>query len=213
MKQFKYFLFAIPFILMACSTSHVTSTWKAKNAEPKKYNKILVVGLIRESDRSLREQMEEHLVNDLKERGYNAICACEEYGPKAFENVDEKQTVDKLSNSGIDGILTIVLLDKQKERHYVPNYVYYSPYVMYHGHFWGYYHTMYDRIYSPGYYTTDTKYFWESNFYDMQAKQLLYSVQTHSFDPASTASLAHEYGQLIVKSIVKADFLLPQPQH
>jgi hypothetical protein len=203
MKAIKYFSVMMMLLLFSCSTSRITSTWKAENVQPKKYNKILVLGLIREPDRSIREKMEQHLLGDLTERGYNAICACEEFGPKAFENMTEKEAISKLTNSGIDAVLTIVLLDKTKERYYVPGRVYYSPYYNYHNRFWGYYTTMYDRIYSKGYYEVSTKYFWESNLYDMDSKQLVYSVQTQSFDPASSEALAHEYGKLIVNSMVK----------
>ena len=66
---------------------------------------------------------------------------------------------------------------------------------------------MYDRFYEPGHYQADTKYFRESNFYDLGTKQLLYSVQTQSFDP-STQSLAHEYGKLIVNNMVKDHVLV-----
>lgn len=197
-------------MLLSCSTSRITSTWKAENVQAKKYNKILVLGLIRESDRSIREKMEQHLLGDLKEHGYNAICACEEFGPKTFENMAEKEAIAKLGNSGIDAVLTIVLLDKTKERYYVPGRIYYSPYYNYHNRFWGYYTTMYDRIYSPGYYEVSTKYFWESNLYDMDSKQLVYSVQTQSFDPSSSEILAHEYGKLIVNSMVKNKVLTTQ---
>jgi len=203
MKPVKYLSIIVMFLFLSCGTSRITSTWKAENVQPRKYNKILVLGLIRESDRSTRERMEQHLLGDLKELGYNAICACEEFGPKAFENMTEKEAVSKLSNSGVDAVLTIVLLDKTKERYYVPGRVYYSPYYTYHNRFWGYYTTMYDRIYSPGYYEVNTRYFWESNFYDMDSKQLLYSVQTQSFDPSSSESLAHEYGELIINNMVK----------
>ena len=210
MKQLKYLSLIISFILISCSTSRITSTWKAENVQPKKYNKILVLGLIRESDRSIREKMEQHLLGNLKELGYNAICACEEFGPKAFEDMTEKEAISKLNNSGIDAVLTVVLLDKTKERYYVPGRVYYSPYYVYHNRFWGYYTTMYDRIYSRGYYEVNTRYFWESNFYDMDSKQLLYSAQTQSFDPSSSEALAHEYGKLMVNNIVKNKILLPQ---
>jgi hypothetical protein len=66
---------------------------------------------------------------------------------------------------------------------------------------------MHGRIYEPGYYSESTKYFWESNLYDLNTKQLIYSVQTESFDPASTQSLAHEYGKLIVNSMIKSQVL------
>jgi hypothetical protein len=210
MKQFKYLAVAMLFILFSCSSSRITSTWKAENIQAKKYNKILVIGLVREADRSIREKMEQHLLGDLRERGFNAICACEEFGPKAFENTSEKQALDKLSGSGIDAVLTIVLLDKSKERYYVPGHVNYTPYNMYRNRFWGYYTTMNARIYSPGYYEVTTKYFWESNFYDMDGKQLLYSVQTQSFDPPSTENLAHEYGKLIIGDLVKTNILTNQ---
>jgi len=210
MKAIKYFSIIAMLLLLSCSTSRITSTWKAENVQAKKYNKILVLGLIRESDRSIREKMEQHLLGDLKEHGYNAICACEEFGPKTFENMAEKEAIAKLGNSGIDAVLTIVLLDKTKERYYVPGRIYYSPYYNYHNRFWGYYTTMYDRIYSPGYYEVSTKYFWESNLYDMDSKQLVYSVQTQSFDPSSSEILAHEYGKLIVNSMVKNKVLTTQ---
>jgi hypothetical protein len=67
---------------------------------------------------------------------------------------------------------------------------------------------MYDRIYTEGYYTTDTKIFWESNFYDLLNKQMLYSSQTRSFDPGSKESLAHYYGVLIANNLVKKNILI-----
>ena len=210
MKPVKYFSIIIMFLSLSCGTSRITSSWKAENIQPRKYAKILVLGLVRESNRSTREMMEQHVLGDLKELGYNAVCACEEFGPKAFENMTEKEALGKLSNSGVDAVLTIVLLDKAKEKYYVPAQIYYSPYYTYHNGFWGYYTTMQTRIYSPGYYETSTKYFWESNFYDMDGKQLLYSVQTQSFDPSSLEGLAHEYGKLIIKDMVKNKILSAQ---
>jgi hypothetical protein len=145
--------------------------------------------------------MEDHLTGDLKKQGYNAASSLREYGPKAFRQLNEEAVPDKLQNSGFDAVITIVLLDKQKERYYVPGRLNY-----YH-HFWGYYTTIYDRVYAQGYYVTNTKYFWESNLFDVSSKELIYSVQTESFDPASSESLAHEYGKLIVKDMIKNQVL------
>ncbi|MBL7743795.1 MAG: hypothetical protein JNN00_10015, partial [Chitinophagaceae bacterium] len=160
-------------------------------------------------DRTVREEMEQHLVGDLKDMGYNAICSCDEFDPKAFDKMNEKEALAKLSNSGVDAVLTVVLLDKDKERYYVPGRVSYTPYSLYQRRFWGYYSTMYSRVYSPGYYVTDTRYFWESNLYDLaNGQQLLYSVQSQSFDPASAKKLGHEYGQLVVKDMAKNNILV-----
>ena len=199
------------FLFWGCgSSSYITSSWKAENVQPKKYNKIVVLGLIREADRTIREKIEQHIVGDLTHLGYNAVCSCDEYNPKAFDGMSEQQAIAKLRNSGVDAVLTVTLLDKTREKYYVPGRVYYSPYYVYQHRFYGYYRTMYDRIYSEGYYVTNTKYFWESNFYDMEKDQLLYSAQSQSFDPNSTESLSHEYGQMIVKNMVKNNVLVNQ---
>ena len=194
----------------ACSTTKITSSWKAANVQPKHYSKILVLGLIKDSDRSLQEKMEAHLVDDLKSKGYNAVGSLQEFGPKAFSNVTEAEALARLKQINIDAVVTIVLLDKQKERNYVPGRMYYSPYVMYYNRFWPYYGTLNYRIYEPGYYVTDTRYFWESNVYEVSTQSLLYSVQTKSFDPANSESLGHEYGRLIIADIVKNNILLQQ---
>lgn len=197
-------------LFSSCATTYITSSWKAPDTSVKKYNKIMVVGIIREADRTVRERMESHLVGDLKDLGYNAYSSYQVYGPKAFENLTEEKTNEQLAKEGVDGVLTIVLLDKQKERYYVPGRVMYSPYVFYHNHFWGYYHSIYTRIDSPGYYEETTKYFWESNFYDLANNKLVYSVQTQTFEPASTDKLAHEYGQKIIQNMVKSNVLQRQ---
>lgn len=193
--------------------TQITSSWKAENVQPAKYKKMVVLGLVRENDRTIRERLEQHVVGDLRELGYDAVCSCDEYNPKAFENMSEDQAITKLRESGVDAVLTVVLLDKTQERYYVPGRVVYSPYMVYQGRFWRYSRVMYDRIYTEGYYSTNTKYFWESNLYDMASNTLVYSSQSQSFDPFSAESLAHSYGQMIVKDMVKKNVLadLKQP--
>jgi hypothetical protein len=197
-----YMITAISLVfLMGCSTSRITHSWKTDVIPGKNYNKIMVVGLLLNNDRNLREKMENHLVNDLTERGYTVVSSLKEYGPKSFEKMKEEEVIKKLHNSGVDAVITIVLLDKKRERDYIPGQIYYSPYTLYLRRFPGYYNTLYDRIYTQDYYQVNTKYFWESNFYDVKSNELLYSVQTESFDPDTAERLAHEYGKLIVKNM------------
>jgi hypothetical protein len=181
MKKYFGLLFFV-LLFAGCSSSRLVYSWKSPDIQPKKFTKIMVVALIKDSDRQLQQQMEMHLVDDLKSRGYVAVSSVQELGPHAFDKMQEDAVLDRLKNSGVDAVMTIVLLDKSKERYYVPGRVIYSPYGMYHNRFYGYYITMYDRIYTPGYYEVSTRYFWESNLYDLGEKKLLYSVQTESFD-------------------------------
>lgn len=211
MKKLKWIGFALILLAAGCSTSKITTSWKAENSVPQKYNKIMVLGLIREADRTIQEKMENHLVNDLKDLGYNAVSSLKEYGPKAFDEMTEEGAFAKLKYSGVEAVITIVLLDKEKEKKYVPGNMYYSPYGYSYSRFWGYRSTLYRRIYEPGYYVTTSRYFWESNLFEMNTQKLVYSVQTKSFDPANSESMAHEYGQLIVKDMTKNNVLKKLP--
>jgi len=198
-------------IVSGCfSVTRITSTWKADHITPKQYNKVMVLGIIREADRNIRIQMENHLVRDLKELGYPAFSAYELYGPKMFQNMTEEQANKKLTRDRIGAVLTIVLLDKKKERYYVPGRVIFSPYGMYQNRIWSYYNSLNNRIEEPGYYQETTRYFWESNFFDLSENKLLFSVQTQSFEPSTAGELAHEYGQKIVQTIVKNGVLMRQ---
>ena len=199
--------------ILGCKSTYITSKWKAPDTTSKKYNKVMVLAIIREADRSIKERMEGHIADDLKALGYNASSAFQIYGPKAFEGMNEEQANTKLTADGIDAVITVVLLDKKKERHYVPASVVYSPYVTYHNHLWGYYHSIYARIGDPGYYDITTKYFWESNFYDLTLNKLLYSIQTQSFEPSSTDALAHEYGKKMIQNMVKDNILQKQEEN
>jgi hypothetical protein len=202
MKKIKWMGVTVLLIMAGCNTSKITTSWKADNAATQKYNKVLVLGLIKENDRSIQEKMENHFVGDLQELGYNAVSSLKEYGPKVFDKMEEAAAIEKLKNSGVDAVLTIVLMDKEKERQYFPP--------NYFNRFWGYSYSRYQLIYEPGYYVTSTKYYWETNFYEMATQKLLYSVQTKSFDPANAESMGHEYGRIIVKNMVKKNILLPQ---
>ena len=207
MKKVSKILIILIIICTGCSSSKITSYWKDTNVATKEYKKIMVLGLIRESDRSLQQNMENHLVGDLQIIGYSAISALQHYGPKSFEKMEEQAAIEKIKNTGVDAVITIVLLDKKKERKYIPGNIYYSPYSYYYNHFWGYRSTLYNRIHEPGYYVTDTKYFWESNLYDMDTQKLVYSVQTQSFEPSNSETMGHEYGQMMVKHMIKNNLL------
>lgn len=207
MKQLLKLAVLFLFLLPGCSSSRITSSWKSDRTQPQTFKKIIVLGLIRENDRHLRESMEQQLVTGLRNLGYDATCSCDEYNTKAFENLTEEQALAKLKNSGVDAVMTIVLLDKTRERYYVPGRVQYTPYRMYYNRFWGYSRTMYGRIYSEGYYTEDTKYFWESNLYALNENELIYSAQSQSFDPASSEKMGEEHAVMLTRDMLKKKVL------
>jgi hypothetical protein len=62
---------------------------------------------------------------------------------------------------------------------------------------------VYGRVYTPGYYSTADKFYWESSLYDLNPESLLYSARSESFDPSSVAQLANDYGTKIIDDMTK----------
>jgi hypothetical protein len=199
MKKLQFLLPALLLFLASCNSTKITSSWKSDEAPQKNYKKIMVLGILKQKDRSLREELEKQLVSNLNSNGYAAVSAMDEYGPKAFDKIREEDIADKLKSSGYDAVITTVLLDKSKDQYYQPGRVSYQPIGI--RRFGRYYTTIYDRVYDPGYYTNSTQYFLESNMYDTQSGDLIYSVQSKAADPSSIGSLSKDYSKTIVKDL------------
>jgi hypothetical protein len=192
--------------MAACTSTKVTSSWRSNDAQQlQKDNKIMVMALVPQKDRTLRSQMENYTVAELRRKGYNAVSALQTYGPQGFGKMTEKQVVQQLQGSDVNQVMTIVMLDKGRERSFVPNY---QPYGYY--GFWPYYSMWSTRMYAPGYYTYNTKYQWEGNLYDLKSGQMLYSVQSQSFDPPTTERMAVLYAQQVVKDMAKQQLFAKQ---
>lgn len=207
MKQFKYIPFLLAVLVLAsCSSTKLTSSWKAADAVTKPYHNIMIWGIIPEKDSGLKAGMESHLVNDLAERGYHAISSFSVFGERSYQKLTEKEIVDQFRNSGVDAVITVVLLDKQKEQLYVPPSAVNNP--SSYDHIDKYYSTVYDKVFSPGYYVTTINYFWESNFFEVKQDKLVYTARTKSFDPISANAQAHENGLLLIKDMVKKKIII-----
>jgi hypothetical protein len=153
----------------------------------------------------MRQTIENEMVSQLNSLGYSGVSSLALYGPKAFAKVKEDDIANELKSSGFDAVITTTLLDKSKQKNYTPGNVSYTPIGV--RRFGRYYSTVYDRMYEPGYYTTSTNYFLESNLYDLNTSELKYSVQSKAFDPSSSASLAYDYSKKIVKDMQKKKIL------
>ncbi len=168
----------------------------------------MVWGILTEKDSTLRATMETHLVNDLAAKGYHAISSVAVFGSRSYKKLTEKEIVDQFRNSGVDAVMTMVLLDKQKEETWVPPSLINNPAP--NGNVERYYSSVYDKVFTPGYYVTTTNYFWESNLFEVVRDKLVYSARTKSFDPASANMQAHENGLLLIKDMLKKKVIVNQ---
>jgi hypothetical protein len=203
MNKLLVLLMPLVIIFGACSSTNVTNSWKDKNIEQASLKKVMVLAMLPEKQRSLRQEMENEMVEDLQKKGFAAVSALAEYGPKAFSGMDEKQVMQELDKSKVDGVITVTLQDTDQSERYVPGSVRYEPYAIRYNRFYGYYQTFYNRVYTPGFTETRTNYFFETNLYDVNSNKLLYSAQSQSFDPSSAEQIAHEVAKAVVKDMEK----------
>lgn len=195
--------------ISGCTGSRITSSWKSPEPFSGADEKIMVIALIQDKERHLQDDMEDHVAGDLTDLGYHAVTSLQTFGPKAFEGMDEKTVIEKLKTSGVTAVMTIVLLNKKKERQFVARSNQPSDFGIGNS-FWEYRTSLYPRIYEPGYYVTDTRYYWESNLYELNPEKLVYSVQTETFNPKNSWSMGHEYGHMIISNMVKSHVLKKQ---
>ena len=69
-------------IMLACSSSKISSSWKSPDYQAKKFQQIVIWAIVGENDSALKVKIENHFVNDLNNAGYNAIASYAVYGLK-----------------------------------------------------------------------------------------------------------------------------------
>ena len=206
----KFFLIAIVTVVLfsSCSTTKITSRWKADTMPQASFNTVMAVVVAGNEDRPLIEKMEKHIAGDFNLMGYKGLTAFQEFGPKTLRGLNEPALIAKLNEKGVDAVMMVSLLNKTKEKYYVPDRMQRTPYAYYNDRFQRHYDVIYERTIVPGYYAEDTRYFWECSFYDTRSGKLLYSAISESFEPASLDGLAHQYGSLMVSDMVKEKIII-----
>src|SRR4051812_36508776 len=98
-------------VAVSCSkNTSITNSWNSEDAS-KPLNKVMIVALMPEKDRDLQQNVEQKLATNLALEGFNTVSAYAQYGPKAFQDQKEKDVLQNFKTSGVDGVITISLLD------------------------------------------------------------------------------------------------------
>lgn len=195
------------FMLSACATSSVVSSWKDKSGTLRKYNKILVVGMIKDTSSILRRNMEDHVVSDINRLGYNAVSALNEFGQNGLADLAQEETFRRLCTRGVDAVITIALLDKAKENHHTPTKIKLYPGLYYYDRIWNYKAIQAHQINDTSDVADKTQFVWEIVFFDLNTLSPVYFFQTKSFDAAATKANAHKHAKTISENLVKTKVL------
>jgi hypothetical protein len=198
----------IAVLLMNCRpSSEITGSWKNPNQRAaeatEKIESILVTALTERTN--ARQTIENEVAAALESQGFKTVKSIDVL-PPTFTNgqtPDRRELLNRIKDSQADAILTIALIDKETETRYTPGNVAYAPVPRfgYYGTFWGYYNTWSPTLYAPGYYNEDKVYFIETNLYDAESEELLWSAQSETYNPRSLPEFSRGFTRMLVTAM------------
>jgi hypothetical protein len=193
-------LFAAVAMLFAggCSSATITNTWKAPGLTgPIHFDKI--VALVIYQDGTIRRAAEDAIVEnigpDRAVAAYNIVT--EE------DRRDVQKLKAKLQSAGVDGAVTMKLIDKKNETTYVPGSPGYSSFYGYYG-YGGY-------VGTPGYFVTDTIATVETRIYSVKEDKLLWSATTETYNPSNVRDNVRDIAKAIGAELRKEKLIEEKP--
>jgi hypothetical protein len=190
----------------SCGTdTMITSSWHKANTTANSYRNIFIAAIT--SDIPIKHQIEDNLQQTLQQKGLTVEKSTDVFPPNFSTETGQRKdlAISKIRTTKADGILTITLLRKETESHYVGGTGYWNPGLRYnyYNNFSSYYNTWYPSVYQPGYYVQDKVYYLETNLYNAKNEQLIWAGQSKTYDPANMQSFIKGYVQSIYEQLVK----------
>jgi hypothetical protein len=205
--------------LWACTAAtQVSGTWTKPGFNGKKFKKVVVIGMLLNPNAQNRATLENNMTADLQRYGVNAVSSAGILSPELFDKDSDGKIDDmdsakaifarKITESGADGALVISVKRVQDKTRYVPgSYDYYFPSSDY-GYIDVYYFTTWNYNLIPGYDVTTTDVFTETNLYAVDKKELLYSVQSETVNPATLSDASKSLTDKISREMVESRIFL-----
>ena len=215
MKKISIAFLSAVLLLTACGPTKdisITNSWlNREKMKDRPVKKIYLMGLF--NNPTVSSTLEHVLAEEAKSRRYIAYRNTDEF-PYKFDNPEQGKPLllDKVKKLGCDAIFVTALKDVQSETHYVSTSSVgvgvaggYYPYDTYANNFNSYYSGYYVETSLSGYYETNHMYFIESNLYDSNTLELLWSVQSQSYNPTDIEKVSKEYCDELFKLLEKEE--------
>lgn len=199
-------------LLSGCMGTKFSATWKDPDFKGQAYKKLMVVAM--SDNASARGTVEDETTHFMKVKGINAVSGSDILPADRTAIPKDKEVLKKkLIDGGYDAVLTVGLIDVKEETHYVQGTGYYNPMSYgYYGSFYGYYPHMYGSVYQPGYYSSSTVVYLETNLWDVNTGKLMWSGQSKSSDVSSIDKMANSYARSVVSELTGKGLLLPSEE-
>lgn len=199
-------------LFMGCGAGKMESTWTKGDYVDRKYDKLVVIGIGK--NLAARSTFERDAVKLLREIGVNAVEGGSVFPPGlAQDQSAAKEYIEIIKRNGIDGVLTMALVDSNESERYqpgetqfVPSYYRFGRYIV----------RRQLIVETPGYYQTTRTYLIESVLYNVKGglyedkDTMVWLGQSSLIDPSSLESASKSFtkrmvNQLVADGIVETD--------
>jgi len=202
MKIIRLTVLTFVVLLTACAPTKeisIENSWlNREKLKDRPVKKVYIIGMFQNTDVSL--VLEHTLASEAKSRRYVAYMNQDQFPYKIDDPEQKKQMIiEKVKKLGCDAIFITALKDVQSETHYVSTSSVgvgvsgYYPAQDYYGNFNTYYTSYYAETSLSGYFETNRLFFIESNLYDANTLELLWSVQSKSYNPSGIEKVSKDY--------------------
>ena len=200
------FLFCLSSLIYGCRPQKTVTLWKTPKTILPSQKKIVVVGIIKDSNDSMRIELEDGLVKNLQSLGYYATSSFREFGKKGLSDLSQEATFIKLCNNGVDAVLTIALLDKLKQEENNPGRFSQNTNYHYYNRIWNYRNMQADLTENKP--DSGTFFLGEGILFDLRTLEPLHVVQTRPIQPDNKNIPAYLYP--ILNKMKKEKILVKQ---
>lgn len=211
-----YFYIAFLMVVSSCRSTELIGSWKREDISAKSYKDVGVV--VMTPNMSTRSIVESDIAIILRQKGIKATPTFDIFPFAAkrglFEEVDAEEmrqhVKERVTKFGFEALLIVAILDQKTETRYNQGSSFSLAVPAYQYNYYGYYQWAYATVSAPGYYTTKTTYFLESNLYDVASEGLIWTAQTKTKKDASSIHKESKvFANIIVQEILKKKAIQP----
>lgn len=189
-------------ILISCTTAKPIMEWRDPSYIGDPFENILIVGM--SDQETVRRTFENTFVNELQR--YNVSAAASFAVMPTEVRPSEESIKAIISDIKFDSVLVTHLVGVEEKEVYQPPTYGVAPY----GGFYGYYGHVGSYIYEPGYYTRHERFKLETNLYDTQTEELVWSMQSETIDPSSEKALIEAKIKTVIEQLKQQELISVQ---
>ena len=185
--------------LISCANSKLSRTWTDPKYSGSQYGNLLVIGAT--EDDSIRRTFEKKFVEKLEAAGIKAVESSSVMSKD--QKIDKETILAVVAKTGVDGVLLTYLVAVREKDVASPS-VDYTPVDDYRGG------TTPDLSSLPGYGSSGTQYYstrvkvrLETNLYDAETEQKVWSAQSTTLNPKSDTALIDSVIEVFTKDLKK----------